>query len=188
MSPPTTDRERAARFSTLYDDAYLDVLRFARRRSPPDLAEDIVHEAFLVAWRRFDDMPTTHDAARAWLFGVARHCLLNDRRARERYERLGVAIAEAAAAGDERTDVTDLRLDLASAWPLLTPEQQEVLSLATWEALPAGDASRVLGISTAAYRVRLHRARASLRRHLDHPRLSPASGTAVETSRTELPA
>lgn len=189
MSPPPADTERTSRFSTLYDDAYLDVLRFVTRRSPPDIAEDIVHEAFLVAWRRFDDMPTTQDGARAWLFGVARHCLLNDRRARERYERIGVVIAETTSTtGDDGAEATDLRLDLASAWHLLTPEQQEVLSLATWEALPAGHASRVLGISAAAYRVRLHRARASLRRHLDHPHLSPASGTAVEASRTELPA
>ncbi|PSL38075.1 RNA polymerase sigma-70 factor (ECF subfamily) [Labedella gwakjiensis] len=186
MSPPTTDQDRASRFSALYDDAYLDVLRFVSRRSPPDVAEDVVHEAFLVAWRRFDDLPSTHDGARAWLFGVARHCLLNDRRTRDRFQRLGIAIAEASTTSDSGSDTTDLQLDIARAWRALSPDHQEVLSLATWEALPASEACRVLGISTTAYRVRLHRARTALRRHLDSP--DPASGTPVEASRTEITA
>lgn len=94
MSQPPNSSDRQGRFAALYDDAYVDVLRFVRRRSPPDSAEDIVHEAFLAAWRRLDDLPSPHDAARAWLFGAARNCLLNDRRTRDRYERLGVAIAD----------------------------------------------------------------------------------------------
>ena len=190
MSPPPTDPERARRFATLYDDAYLDVLRFVSRRSPPDTAEDIVHEAFLAAWRRLESLPPTHDGARAWLFGAARNCLLNDRRSRGRYERLGVAIADLEESRpDEPHGDADLRIDLARAWRELTPAQQEVLSLATWEALPAVHASAVLGISAPAYRIRLHRARAALRRRLD-PSLSssPASDARVEATTSELPA
>ena len=194
MSPPAPDRDREQRFAALYDDAYVDVLRFVSRRSPPDTAEDIVHEAFLVAWRRFDALPDNHDGARAWLFGVARNCLLNDRRTRDRVARLGVAIADdAASQPDEHLGDTELRIDLVRAWRLLSPAQQEVLSLATWEALPAAHAASVLGISAPAYRIRLHRARAALRRFLDHspsssPASSPASGTAREANASELPA
>lgn len=188
MSPPTTDQERARRFATLYDDAFVDVLRFVSRRSPPDTAEDVVHEAFLVAWRRFDDLPASHDAARAWLFGVARNCLLSDRRSRARYEQLGVAIAdERATHTDEQLGDTELRLDLARAWRTLTPSHQEVLSLSTWEALSAAHASTVLGISAAAYRIRLHRARAALRRSLEHSTSSsPSSRIHAEALASEF--
>ncbi len=163
--PPVADREE--RFRDLYRDTYADVLRFVRRRTDDDHAEDVVHEAFVVAWRRMRDLPPTRDAQRAWLFGVARGCLLNDRRASTRRGALGVRLAAQPEpmlpAPDEQTAA---RSDLAAAWRRLTPDQQEVLSLLLWEDLPSADAGRVLGISPVAYRLRLHRARTALRRLL----------------------
>ena len=110
------------RFRTFYADSYADVLRFVRRRTPPDRAEDVVAEAFLVAWRRVADLPAAYGDARAWVFGIARHCLLNDRRAAGRRAALAVRLADAAwpeQAPDPATDpqfVAD-RLDVAAAWP-----------------------------------------------------------------------
>jgi hypothetical protein len=48
---------REQRFASLYASTYADVLRFVQRRAGPDHAEDAVHEAFLVAWRRLDVVP-----------------------------------------------------------------------------------------------------------------------------------
>ncbi len=185
MSPPSEVLDRERRFSDLYDDAYADVLRFVRRRSPADAAEDIAHEAFLVAWRRLDDLPIGRDDARAWLFGVARNCLLSDHRARQRYEQLGVRIALAAPASRTGSaEAASIGLDLVAAWQLLSVAQQEVLSLALWEELPAAAAGKALGITAAAYRIRLHRARMALRRNLDP---SPTTTLAPATT-TEMPA
>ncbi len=168
MSPPSTVLDREQRFAALYDRAYADVLRFVRRRATVDTAEDITHEAFLVAWRRFDDVPATTDGARAWLFGVARNCLLSDHRASERYKQLGVRIADSVTPQhDQGTDAASSRLDLITAWQGLSTSQQEVLSLAIWEELSAAAAGKVLDISAAAYRIRLHRARNALRAALD---------------------
>lgn len=168
MSPPSAVLDREQRFVALYDRAYADVLRFVRRRAAVDAAEDITHEAFLVAWRRFDDVPSTTDGARAWLFGVARNCLLSDHRASERYKQLGIRIADSVTAHhDQGTDDASRRLDLITAWQGLSTTQQEVLSLAVWEELSAAAAGKVLGISAAAFRIRLHRARNALRGPLD---------------------
>jgi len=55
-STPITDD--GARFAELYQREHAEVLRFiARRLNPQDLgrAEDITHEAFLIAWRKLDD-------------------------------------------------------------------------------------------------------------------------------------
>jgi len=186
MSPPRTDPSRQQRFAELYDSAHADVLRFIRRRADFTAAEDLAHETFLVAWRRFDDVPTAVDDARAWLFGVARNCLLNDHRARERYAQLGVRIATAMESRSESTpDDVAVQIDLIAAWQALSHGQQEVLSLALWEELPAASAGKALGISAAAYRIRLHRARTALRRTLEssvpHP-LSKTSPSITEIS------
>ena len=61
-----------------------DVLRFAQRRVHPSHAEDVVAEAFLVAWRRLDDAPPRSADLRAWLFGITRNHLLNARRGQDR--------------------------------------------------------------------------------------------------------
>lgn len=52
MSSPSQTREE--RFRALYGETYEPVLRFARRRSGPDRqagVDDVVAEAFLIAWR-----------------------------------------------------------------------------------------------------------------------------------------
>lgn len=168
MSTSKTRQERETRFSGLYELVYTDVLRFVQRRAGPEHAEDIVHEAFLVTWRRWDDLPTEHEDARAWMFAVARNCMLNNVRGEKRQGALAVRIAaHASAFTDAATELVNEHVDLVSAWRQLRPLDQEVLALAIWEELPSSKAGQVLGISSAAYRLRLHRARKSLRRMLD---------------------
>src|SRR3954452_10521636 len=52
-------------------------------RPAPALADDIVSETFLVAWRRIDDVP---DDERPWLFGVARNARLHLQRSLRRQQ------------------------------------------------------------------------------------------------------
>src|SRR4051794_39538102 len=73
----SSPQEREERFREIYDAAYVDLLRFVRRRVHPTHAEDIVGDVMLVAWRRLDDVPADLSSARAWLFGVARKTLQN---------------------------------------------------------------------------------------------------------------
>ncbi|MBM2615960.1 RNA polymerase sigma factor [Actinoplanes sp. LDG1-06] len=164
MSTPQPDRE--ARFRALYADAYPDVLAFAQRRGHPSHAEDVVAEAFLVVWRRFDEAPKRSGDARAWIFGIARHCLLNARRGQGRQDALAVRIASAPPAGDEPGEPSGELIDLAAAWKKLGPKDQEALALAVFEDLTSAQAARVLGVSAASYRIRLMRARRALRAHL----------------------
>jgi RNA polymerase sigma-70 factor (ECF subfamily) len=168
-SSPSSD-EREQRFREIYDAVYVDVLRFVRRRVHPTHAEDVVGDVMLVAWRRLDDVPADPSAARAWLFGVARKVLQNTRRREQRRDAVAVRLA------DNRWDPTDhgsdpdlvaLRTDVAAAWPRLSASEQETIALASLDGLSAPEAAVVLGISATAFRLRLSRARRSLRRHLD---------------------
>ncbi len=166
----TDASQREARFRALFTDAYQDVLRFAQRRVHPSHAEDVVAEAFVVAWRRLDDAPRRPDDLRAWLFGITRNHLLNARRGQGRRDALAVRIAETATHSWSQHPSVDLvphRLDLAAAWRRLSPADQEVLALTVFEDLTSPQAARVLGITPPAYRLRLMRARRELRRHLD---------------------
>jgi len=98
------------RFRLLYAEAYLDVLRFVQRRTGPNQAEDVTAEAFVVVWRRMGELPTTQDHARAWLFGIARNCLLNDHRAQRRRTAATIRVAQggvAAVRGSTRVWSTD---------------------------------------------------------------------------------
>jgi RNA polymerase sigma-70 factor (ECF subfamily) len=163
--------DRAARFRSLYADAYADLLRFAQRRVPHAEAEDVVADAFLAAWRRLDDAPPGADDQRAWLFGIARHCLLNTRRGEDRREALAVRVAvqeSATPTGDgvapaAEADTVAALVDLATAWRGLSLGQQEALSLTVFEDLTSAQAAAVLGITATAYRLRLLRARRALR-------------------------
>ncbi|XVX20441.1 sigma factor-like helix-turn-helix DNA-binding protein [Actinomycetota bacterium] len=71
-------------------------------------------------------------------------------------------------------------MDLAHAWRRLSPVDQEALALAVYEDLTSPQAARVLGISAAAYRLRLMRARRALRRELELAGDTPQTTTPIE--------
>jgi RNA polymerase sigma-70 factor (ECF subfamily) len=170
MDSRTPPPEREQRFREIYDAAYVDLLRFVRRRVHATHAEDVVGDVMLVAWRRLDEVPADLSSARAWLFGVARKTIQNSRRRDNRHEAVAVRLAgvrHSYADTDQHPDIVGQRIDIAAAWPLLSPLHQEAMALAVLDGLSAPEAAAVLGISPTAFRLRLSRARRSLRRHLD---------------------
>jgi RNA polymerase sigma-70 factor (ECF subfamily) len=170
MEPSTAPREREERFREVYDAAYLDLLRFVRRRVHPTHAEDVVGDVMLVAWRRLDDLPADVSDARAWLFGVARKTLQNARRREDRHDAVAVRLAELRQLGADdgaHPDLVSHRVDIAAAWPRLSGSDQEAIALSVLDELSAPEAAAVLGITAVAFRLRLSRARRSLRRHLE---------------------
>lgn len=144
----------------------------SERRIHPVAAEDVLAEVLLVAWRRLEEVPAEHDQARAWLFGVAHRTLANQRRGDARRQqlasRVGAALPASAREHDESEQVIS-QVDLARAWSLLSPADQDVLTLTALDGLTNAQTATVLGISTTAVSVRLMRARRRLRLHMKHP-------------------
>jgi len=173
------DRERT--FRSLYGAVYPDLLRFVQRRGRPDHAEDVVADAFLVVWRRLDELPHSHDDARAWIFGITRNILLNNHRGEQRRRALGVRLADATTFPSTNADTDGVvsGVDLGNAWRRLSETHQEALALAAFEELSAPQAAAVLGISPVAFRLRLSRARRALRLHLDHLPQATATPAAI---------
>ncbi|WP_198679155.1 sigma factor [Thermomonospora amylolytica] len=54
-----------SRFTHLYDEHYRRVLAYALTHADQGVAEDVVSETFLVAWRRLDDLPAAGAALAA---------------------------------------------------------------------------------------------------------------------------
>jgi RNA polymerase sigma factor (sigma-70 family) len=164
-APHRADAAHATRFRTLFDAEYRSILQYCLRRvDEPEDAADVLAETFLVAWRRFDDVPAGKDA-RFWLYGVARRVLANARRGEQRRDRLAERLRDHLRTAERPVAVSageELRVLLAG----LDDDDRELLTLIAWEDLTPAEAGRVLGISAGTARVRLHRARRRLRRAL----------------------
>jgi|SRR5579884_466636 len=156
-----TSAGRAERFAALFAAHYGAVHAYGSRRVGPDAADEIAAETFLVAWRRFDDMPPE---ALPWLYGVARNIVLRHRTKTGRYLQTLEALQRAPIAGRDGGDDYDPGLWIA--WGKLREEDREVLALVAWEELSVAEAARVLGCPAPLFSVRLHRARRRLERLL----------------------
>jgi RNA polymerase sigma-70 factor, ECF subfamily len=163
------------RFTKVFTDCYEPVLAFALRRVEPDLAQDIVAETFLAAWRHLADL---RGEPLPWLYRVASHAIANQRRSATRRRRLddrARLLTKEAASADHADGVTEASR-LAVAFGSLSERDQEVLRLAMWERLDRSAAASVLRCSPATFKVRLHRARRRLSRLLDEEGGQPSPG------------
>src|SRR5918999_1962094 len=132
----------SARFEQLFRAHYGRVLSYARRRTRSSVADDVVAETFLIAWRRLESIPRDE---LPWLLGVARRMLANQRRRDATQERLALRFTAEPVANEVR----DLTLDpeLSLAFSQLGERDQELLRLIAWEGLAPAEAAGVLGWS-----------------------------------------
>lgn len=121
-------------------------------------------ETWLVAWRRFDDVP---DDPLPWLFGVCRKALSNKRRTHSRRVALQDRIAGGAILTQrDHADAVGERNRIESALRSLREPDREALLLIAWEGLKPAEAAAALNCSTRTFAVRLHRAKARLAKEL----------------------
>ncbi|MFI6503094.1 RNA polymerase sigma factor [Nonomuraea typhae] len=144
----------------IYNAHYPAIHQYAARRTgSPDDTADVISETFLTAWRRIADVPEG-DAARLWLYGVARRVLANQRRGQSRRSGLAERLKDdlAAARPSQPAGIDRVR----EAFDELPARDREVLALAFWEDLTGPEIGKVLGCTATAARIRLHRARKRL--------------------------
>lgn len=140
-----------------------DVLGYlARRVSPTDDAADLYSEVLTITWRKLRVVPADDREAFAWMLGVARRCLANHRRGLRRRSALADRLRD-----DLRTSTTTPQdpaaADAEVALATLSADDRELVTLVYWERLTCPEAATILGISSAAARKRLERARTALR-------------------------
>jgi RNA polymerase sigma-70 factor, ECF subfamily len=161
---------REERFEALYARYYGRVLAYALRRAPAAMAQDVVADTFVVAWKRLDRLPSE---PLPWLLAVARKVMANDRRRVRRQQETLVRL-QTPGAGQQQPAVDLGELEaVAAALGRLSELDQELLKLVTWDGLSTKEAATVTGISHVACRVRLHRARRRLEADLAQPAAQP---------------
>lgn len=159
------------RFTGLYDSYRGRVYAYAVSRAGRQLADEVVSEVFLVAWRRLDELPGD---PLPWLLVTARNVIGNEFRAAVRQESLAAELASwsSGVAADIADEVSE-RQAVLRALAAMPEADRELLTLTAWHGLSPREAAAVVGCSPAAYFVRLHRARRRLEKAMAD---SPESG------------
>jgi len=145
---------------------------FARRTYDPEVAVDLLAETFAVAFRdRRQFRGEGLEAARPWLYGVARHRLAlyfrRGRVERRAVARLGVERRELTPTEYDRIEElaasAELREALSAEFGALAAEQREVLQLRVVEGRSYAEVAAELGITEESARTRASRALRALR-------------------------
>lgn len=159
--PVDTKNTQLAEVEASWERNYHRVVAYSVRRGfEPSDAEEIAAEAFTIAYKKGGrgslDLP--------WLLAAARRVASNRRRSENRRTRL---LERLRREGSEPPQVFDAGDGLvAEAFASLSNADREVLALIAWDGLEPREAAAVLGVSPGAVSVRIHRAKARLRREL----------------------
>ncbi|MFG2621849.1 RNA polymerase sigma factor [Streptomyces sp. NPDC048507] len=168
-------RGDAEALTALVYGSYPHVQRFARTLcATPQDAEDAAQEALIILYRKIG-MLRASGALASWMFRIVRNeCLRRTRAllprgtaAPGRHEPADEYGASGAAPSAEE-DVL-LRLDaerVGAAVAALPADQRQVLVMRDIQGLPGRTVADRLGLSTAAMKSRLHRARSAVREAL----------------------
>jgi RNA polymerase sigma factor (sigma-70 family) len=153
--------------ATLVSDSYPHVMKFARSLcATPGDAADAAQEALIILYSKIGMLRAT-SALASWMFRIVRNeCL---RRAR-------LALRHDALLQEDRTESLEdgvlRRLEaerVAAAVAALPEDQRRVLIMRDVQGYSGHAVADALGLSTAAMKSRLHRARATVRESLRGP-------------------
>ena len=168
-----TDRDALGR---LYDQHYASVLRYCiHRLFDRDMAEDVTSAVFLVVARQVRDFTgqTRQDFAN-WLYAIAtRQINAHLSKTHRRQELLADAVDRQRIRICSGIDSEEAhKLDwprLYQAIAALSPGEQAVITLRSFENLPYEQVATIVGLKAATARVTYHRALVKLRAHLGEP-------------------
>jgi len=160
------------RFAPIYDRYAAALYRYAYQRVGPEIADDVVAEAFLAAFRGRASYDLDRQDARPWLFGIlTREMATHHRRERARYRAMSRSTHDTVQDGpaDQVTAkvVADAaRGPLAAALADLAPGDRDVLLLVAWGQLSYDEVAAALNIPQGTVGSRLNRARRKVRKAL----------------------
>jgi RNA polymerase sigma factor (sigma-70 family) len=146
-------------FRTLYEDEHrrlFQTLYFVTGDRHD--AADLMHEAFLKMWERWDSIGEIRDV-HAYLFKVA----LNGSRMRTRSARLAARRRVPLGVVHDPFDEVELREDVRQLLLALTPRQRAALLLLDLYDYDSAEAARIMGVRPSTVRALATQGRAALR-------------------------
>jgi RNA polymerase sigma-70 factor (ECF subfamily) len=164
-SMPSADAE--AKVSQLYRENSAYVLRYVTRLLRDRyLAEDVVQETMLRAWRHCDELSPEKGSMRGWLIRVAHNIAMD--KLRMRRSRPAEVAEESAPEGvlADHADAVVTALQVQHALSRLSPGHRDVLELMYLNGFTAKETAERLGIPEGTVFSRSHHALRILRRAL----------------------
>lgn len=160
------DREA---FGLLVTRHQSSVYRLARQlAATQDEAEDVLQQTFLSAWQGVAGF-RGESSVRSWLLTIARNAAVTRRVrvAREPIDAtplddLGIRAGWGGPNPEQLAVAAEQQERLAAALAGLAPDEREILTLRDLEGLAGEVVAAMLGLTTAAMKSRLHRARLHL--------------------------
>jgi RNA polymerase sigma-70 factor (ECF subfamily) len=156
-------------FEQIYRELSPAVASYLRWNGVQDV-ESLTNEVMAQVHRNLGRFSGDAAAFRSWVFTIAHHRMVDERRAVSRRPVTADAeISEASAVGDAELDALDALSDssLAALLDRLSPDQRDVLLLRIVADLSLEDVAEALGKRRGAVKSLQHRALATLRRHLE---------------------
>ena len=142
----------------------------------PPWVDDLAQEAFIVAYNRLDEYDHDRDFG-AWLRGIARNLVINERRKNARRKRIlsdnltDVLVSTSSVAEEEEREIGDnglARMKALKECIATLPEKSLQMMRSRYEDdLSAQDIAERYGMKPPAVRKALERVRASLRKCME---------------------
>lgn len=137
-----------------------------------DLAEDLVQEAFLIAWKRREEL-VDPDGMRTWLYRVVVNVVRHRHRSEGRYgallERFKHVLNPFGRGPDRDLEAKDAGRQVHQAIARLSPKQREVFVLYELEELEGAEIAEILDIPINTVWSRLRLARAAFKKQWEGP-------------------
>lgn len=139
----------------------------AKRLGDAQLAEEIVQDVFIRAWRSAEQYTPRRGSVRTWLYAIARNSVVDAERHRGR--RPPPPRHEASETPDplEPIELSLLRYQIQLALSRLTTEHRQVLVLAHFRGLTVAEIAALTGLPEGTVKSRLHYAVRNLRLALE---------------------
>ncbi|HKE51810.1 MAG TPA: RNA polymerase sigma factor [Actinomycetes bacterium] len=157
------------RFAVIFDRYAGQIHRYAARRLGPAAADDIVADAFLIAFRHRSRYDTSQASARPWLYGIATNLISRHRRSEVRMYRalartgLDPVVEPDADRVANSVSAAAAGQQLATALAQLSTGDRHTLLLVAWADLSYEEVATALDVPIGTVKSRLHRARTTVR-------------------------
>ncbi|MFT2816467.1 sigma-70 family RNA polymerase sigma factor [Leifsonia sp. A12D58] len=148
--------DEAALLRTLYDEHAGALWRYVVHLTGDRAwAEDIVQETLLRAWRKPSVLDQSEASARAWLFTVARHLVVDGKRSAQNRHEFGTDSLPEPGVTDETDRILDAWL-VADALASLSIEHRAVLVHAYYGGRSVAEIAHELDIPAGTVKSRMH--------------------------------
>lgn len=155
----------SAQFADWVRPSLLAMTRLARRLAPEHDPDDLVQEALVNAWRKWDQFDAARGTPTTWLLAIVADRARDARRTRQRHLRVVDDTVPAPDVAAVEPDA-DAGLDLERAITDLPERQRLAVALHYFLGLSVAESAEVMGCSAGTVKSTLFDARSALRRSL----------------------